>query len=96
MYILECFNEQYYTGSTKDLDKRLKEHELGIGANFTKKHHPCKLVYFEEFDKVEKAFHREKQIQKWSHSKKEALINQKIDQLHELATCKNKSHFRNK
>ena len=62
MYILECSNEQYYTGSTVNLEKRIKQHQTGQGANFTKKHLPVKLVYFEKFDRIDDAFYREKQI----------------------------------
>ena len=95
MYILECANGQYYTGSTKDLEKRLAEHQAGEGANFTKKHLPVKLVYFEEFQRIDKAFYREKQVQGWSRQKKEALISGKVDKLHGLAECRNESHCRN-
>ena len=48
MYILKCANGQYYTGSTKNLERRLAQHQAGEGANFTRKHLPVKLVYFEE------------------------------------------------
>jgi len=96
MYILECFNGQFYTGSTKNLDRRILEHNSGNGANFTKKNLPCKLIYFEEFDRIDEAFYREKQIQKWSHKKKEALINKDFDYLHELTKCKNETHYKNK
>ena len=85
MYILECSNGQYYTGSTKNLEKRLEQHQSGKGANFTRKHVPVKLVYFEEFDKVEKAFKREKQVQGWSHKKKEALIKKDYSELRKSA-----------
>ncbi len=95
MYILECANGQYYTGSTKDLEKRLAEHQAGEGANFTKKHLPVKLVYFEEFQRIDKAFYREKQVQGWSRQKKEALISGKVDKLHGLAECRNESHCGN-
>ena len=82
MYILLCANNQYYTGSTKkNLDKRVAEHQQGEGANFTRKHLPVKLVYFEEFQRIDDAFKREKQVQNWSRKKKEALINGNIDQL---------------
>ena len=95
MYILECGNGMYYTGSTKYLEKRLEQHQTGEGANFTKKHQPVKLVYFEEFDRIDTAFYREKQVQGWSRKKKEALINKMPDALHKLSECKNDSHFRN-
>ncbi|MCL2026355.1 MAG: GIY-YIG nuclease family protein [Leptospirales bacterium] len=93
MYILECANGNYYTGSTINLDKRLVQHQNGEGANFTKKHLPVKLVYFEEYQRIGQAFYREKQVQGWSRKKKEALINGRLDELKELAECKNESHW---
>lgn len=56
MYILQCGNGLYYVGSTKNLKKRLAQHQLGEGANFTRKHLPVKIVYFENFDRIEEAF----------------------------------------
>ncbi|MCH6233661.1 GIY-YIG nuclease family protein [Cognataquiflexum rubidum] len=81
MYILICGNGQYYVGSTKNLDLRIEQHQLGQGSNFTKKNLPVRLVYVEEFDRIDLAFNREKQIQKWSHDKKEAFINGDIKRL---------------
>jgi putative endonuclease len=95
LYILECANGAYYTGSTKYLDLRLQQHQNGEGANFTKKHLPVKLVYYEEFQRIDEAFYREKQIQGWSRKKKEALMSGFVNKLHELAECKNETHFRN-
>jgi len=85
MYILLCSNGQYYTGSTNNLERRLTEHQNGEGANFTKKHLPVELLYFEEFQRIDKAFYREKQIQGWSRKKKEALINGQTNELPKLA-----------
>ena len=85
MYILKCANGLYYTGSTVDLDKRLAEHQNGEGANFTKKHLPVELVYFERFQRIEEAFYREKQVQGWSRKKKEALIKEEFETLPELS-----------
>ncbi|GAF05728.1 GIY-YIG nuclease family protein [Saccharicrinis fermentans] len=84
-YILECSDGSYYTGSTKDLELRLQQHQNGEGANHTRKHLPVKLVYFEEFDRIDDAFYREKQIQGWSRKKKEALINGDFDKLSHLS-----------
>ncbi len=95
MYILECSNGAYYTGSTNNLELRLQQHQNGEGANFTRKHLPVKLVYFEEFERVDHAFYREKQVQGWSRAKKEALINGFTEKLHDLAECKNETHYRN-
>ena len=75
MYILECCDNSYYVGSTKDLKRRLSQHQDGIGSNYTSKRLPVKLVYCEEYDRVDEAFYREKQVQGWSRRKREALIN---------------------
>ena len=85
IYILECADGSYYTGSTKYLKYRLSQHQNGEGANHTKKRLPVKLVYFEEFHRIEKAFYREKQIQGWSRKKKEALINGEFGKLPDLS-----------
>lgn len=74
MYILECSDGSYYTGSTNDLGLRIKQHQNGEGANHTKKRLPVKLLYTEEYNRIDKAFYREKQVQGWSRKKKEALM----------------------
>ncbi len=85
MYILECADGTYYTGSTKLLEQRFQQHQLGEGANYTAKRLPVKLLYYEEFDRIDHAFYREKQIQGWSRKKKEALISGETQLLSELA-----------
>ncbi|MDI1355864.1 MAG: GIY-YIG nuclease family protein [bacterium] len=89
-YILLCNDASYYTGSTKDLHLRLKQHHAGKGANHTKKRLPVQLVYYEEFQRIDEAFYREKQIQGWSRAKKEALIKSDINLLMELSNEKNR------
>ncbi len=85
VYILECSDGTYYTGSTNNIDIRLAQHVSGEGANYTKKKLPVKLVYVEEFQRVDKAFYREKQLQGWSRKKKEALIKGLNDELIDLS-----------
>jgi len=75
MYILECCEGSYYVGSTKNLKIRLSQHQEGIGANYTSKRLPVKLVYCEEYNRIDDAFYREKQVQGWTRRKREALIN---------------------
>ena len=84
-YILECCDGSYYTGSTKDLEKRLWEHNHGIGANYTRKRLPVRLIYFEEYSRIDEAFYREKQLQRWSRKKKTALIKGETELLPSLA-----------
>ena len=74
MYILECCDGTCYTGSTKNMERRLAEHNAGIGANYTAKRLPVKLVFCQEFHRIDDAYYREKQVQNWSHAKKVALI----------------------
>ena len=89
MYILRCSDGSYYTGSTRDLEGRLYEHQNGLGAVFTKKRLPIKLVYCQEFERIDDAFYREKQVQGWSRAKKEALIQGQYDLLPKLAKTRN-------
>jgi putative endonuclease len=63
VYILECSDGTYYTGSTKDLWQRLKKQQVGKAANYTRRRRPVVLVYYEIFERIDEAFEREKQIQ---------------------------------
>ena len=89
VYILLCSDGSYYTGSTNNLELRLQQHFSGEGSNYTQKHRPIKLLYFEEFSEMAEAFYREKQIQGWCRKKKEALINEKFEKLLDLSKNKN-------
>ena len=75
----------YYTGSTKDLHYRIIQHESGFGAEYTSKRLPVKLVYYEEYDRIDLAFKREQQVKKWSHKKKKALVLGEYEELPKLA-----------
>jgi putative endonuclease len=92
VYILKCADGSYYTGCTTDLRKRLLEHDLGEGAKYTKKRLPVSMVYFEEYSRIDAAFEREKQIQRWSRKKKEALISGDIESLKRASRSRNKSN----
>lgn len=74
-YIVECSDGTLYTGWTNDLDKRMKAHNSGKGAKYTKSRCPVDLVYFEEFDKKEDAMSREWHIKQLTREEKVKLIN---------------------
>jgi len=95
VYILQCCDDSFYTGSTNNLPLRLWQHQNGLGANYTSKRLPVELVYAEYYDRVDDAFYREKQVQGWSRAKKIALIKSNWDRLHILAECQNNSHYKN-
>ena len=80
MYILECADGSYYTGSTRDLERRLEEHRAGSYPDgYTASRRPVELVYFERFERIDDAWARERQIHGWSRAKKIALIAGRID-----------------
>ena len=85
LYILECVDGSYYVGSTKDLERRVLQHQEGLGAKYTSRRLPVNLVYFEEYERVDDAFYREKQVQGWRRAKREALINGELGLLPVLA-----------
>jgi len=85
MYILECADGSYYVGSTTDLARRLWEHNEGVGAKYTARRRPVKLVYSAEFATIAEAYAAEKQVQGWGRAKRQALIRGDYIALSELA-----------
>lgn len=81
VYILRCADGSFYTGSTTNLERRLEQHQMGLGANYTRKHRPVRLVWHAEFERVDDAFRWEKRIQGWNHAKKQLLVDGHYDQL---------------
>jgi len=75
VYILRCADDSYYVGSTWDLERRLSEHRLGLGAAYTRHRRPVTLVWAEEHPSVRECYRVEKQIQGWGRRKREALIS---------------------
>jgi putative endonuclease len=90
MYILECSDGSYYVGSAMDLEQRVMQHQQGEGAKYTARRLPIKLVYAEEFLRIDDAFRREKQVQGWSRAKRESLIRGDFEALPRLSTKKSK------
>jgi len=84
-YILLCFDDTFYVGSTKYLEKRMEQHQSGEGSEYTKRRLPVTLLYYEEYDRIDFAFYREKQLQGWSRKKKTALMSGDVDLLPDLA-----------
>ena len=58
-YILKCSDGTYYTGWTNDMAKRLKTHNEGKGAKYTRARLPVTLAYYEAFETKEEAMRRE-------------------------------------
>jgi predicted GIY-YIG superfamily endonuclease len=74
IYILRCADGSYYSGQTINLEKRLAEHRMGEGGEWTRHRLPVVLVFSQEMPDADSAFFAERQIKNWSRAKKEALI----------------------
>lgn len=77
VYIIECEDGSYYTGLTWKPDLRWIQHLTRLGSKYTAKHKPKRVVYLEEYENLEEARGRERQIKGWSRIKKEKLIKGK-------------------
>ncbi len=74
LYILRGPKNHLYIGTTANIDKRIKRHMSGAGAEFTKRNKTFDLVYSETFQTLREARQREKQLKGWRRVKKENLI----------------------
>jgi putative endonuclease len=79
--ILECSDGSYYVGSTVDLERRVWEHQEGLGAAYTRHRRPVRLVWCAAFDRIDDAFCFEKRVQGWSRMKREALMDGRLGDL---------------
>jgi len=73
-YILECADGTYYTGWTTDPPRREKQHNRGVGAKYTSRRLPVRMVYIEPQTDRSTAMRRELQIKAMSRARKKALI----------------------
>jgi len=85
VYILKCSNGTFYTGSTSSLYNRIYDHNLGVDPRaYTYRLRPVILVWAEEFESRIDALNIEKQVKGWSHAKKQALIDNDFDKIHNI------------
>ena len=74
VYILRCRDGDSYIGFTKNLRRRIVDHQCGSGCLYTKNKLPIRLVYYEIYGDFIEAKKRENQIKSWRREKKENLI----------------------
>jgi predicted GIY-YIG superfamily endonuclease len=98
VYILECSDGSYYTGSAADLSKRLWEHETGASpSSYTFSRRPVKLAWVsEEVARYADALRFERQVKGWSRAKKEALIRGSYQAVHEVVRQERKQREQDK
>lgn len=73
-YIVECGDASLYTGYTTDLERRIKAHNSGKGAKYTRSRLPVHLVYYEVYDDKKAAMKREYEVKQLERREKLALI----------------------
>lgn len=97
VYILKYSDNSFYTRITNDLEKRIKEHQLGYKKDsYTYKKRPLSLEFYQEFNDVLQAIYFEKKIKGWTKAKKQTLIKGDFDMLHILSECRNATHYKYK
>jgi putative endonuclease len=75
VYIVECADGSFYTGWTTDPERRLREHNAGRGARYTRSRRPLKLAYLEPQPDRAAAMRRERRIKNFTRDQKVALID---------------------
>ena len=79
-YLLRCRDGSLYAGWTNDLAARVKAHNAGVGAKYTRSRRPVELVYYESFETREEAMSREWHLKRLKRAEKLALISQNLNQ----------------
>ena len=76
LYLIRTRTGQLYTGITKNIQKRFKEHQEGgsKAAKYLKGKKPLKLVFYKKIGSLSQALKAEAKIKKWPKEKKESLI----------------------
>lgn len=92
VYLLKCADDSYYTGSTNDVERRLYEHQSGANSTaYTFSRRPVELVWSGEFATRREALDFEYQVKGWSRAKKEALIRNDWDGIHDIVKVERKT-----
>ena len=76
VYMVQCCDQTYYTGYTNNLNHRLKSHNNGQGAKYTRDRRPVKLVWQKEYKYFKNAFLAEKKIKGLTRRQKEKLVEE--------------------
>lgn len=74
VYIVECSDGTYYTGYTTDVERRVGEHNRGVGARYTRGRRPVCLIHSECYDTKSAAMQREYAIKQLRRSAKERIV----------------------
>ncbi|QLH75800.1 GIY-YIG nuclease family protein [Halosimplex rubrum] len=74
VYLLRCADDTFYTGYTTDVERRVREHDEGAGAKYTRGRTPVELLHVEGFDSKSAAMSREYEIKDGTRAAKERIV----------------------
>lgn len=77
VYIVRCADGTFYTGYARDPQARLKMHNAGVGARYTRARRPVRLVYSEACESLSHALKREYELKQWPRARKRQLVAQR-------------------
>ena len=83
VYIVECMDGTYYTGWTTDINKRIRMHNIGKGAKYTRYRVPVVLRYVQEFATKQEAMRQEYRIKQLGRAQKSILITSWKNEYHD-------------
>ncbi len=86
-YMVVCSDFSLYTGYTDNLVRRIRAHNNGTGAKYTRNRGPVKLVYWEKFATKQQAMQREYAIKQWPRSQKLLLLPEDVRECYEKTNC---------
>ncbi len=88
VYLLECNNESYYTGVTKNVNKRVLQHNKGTASKYTRSHLPVKLIGFFKVENYSEALRVERRIKELKHEQKLAFFKRHLIPNGKVMDCK--------
>jgi putative endonuclease len=85
MYVVECNDGSWYCGTTKDLDRRVQQHNCGRGAKYVRGRTPVKLIYAHTTSTRSIACFHESHFKKLNRDQKEQYLkdNERINEVKE-------------
>lgn len=86
-YMVLCSDDSLYTGYTDNLVRRIRAHNNGTGAKYTRSRGPVKLVYWEKFATKCEAMQREYAIKQWPRAIKLSLLPEDVREYYEKTDC---------
>lgn len=85
VYLLKCADNSFHVGTTYDLRTAVAQHEAGLGARYTARRLPVKLVYIENFTEPREALVRERELRDLSKREFEAILTSDSNRLEHAA-----------